>query len=120
MKKMLVPACLALAQMMVVSVAFAQSSGEADPSQGKAMPSSPTTRVERTEARKERRVEGAAAARGPQMQEGEVRATTGPKTTREQRRAASAKRRAANREAMKAGQMSRGGSGDAPEKQKKP
>ncbi len=40
--------------------------------------------------------------------------------TREQRRAASAKRRAANREAMKAGQMSRGGSGDAPEKQKKP
>jgi hypothetical protein len=78
------------------------------------------TRAERTEARKERRVEGAAAARGPQMQEGEIRATTGPRATREQRRAASAKRRAASREAMKAGQMSRGVSGDAPEQQKKP
>jgi hypothetical protein len=40
--------------------------------------------------------------------------------TRDQRRAASAKRRAANRDAMKAGQMSRGGSNDAPEKQRKP
>lgn len=120
MKKMLVPACLALAQMMVVSLAFAQSSGEADPAQGKATPSAPTTRAERTEARKERRMEGAAAARGQQIQEGEVRPTTGPKLTRDQRRAASAKRRAANRDAMKAGQMSRGGSNDAPEKQRKP
>jgi len=31
MKKMLVPVCLAVAQMMVVQVASAQSSGEADP-----------------------------------------------------------------------------------------
>lgn len=120
MNKVLVPVCLALAQMMVVSVACAQSSGEADPAQGKAMPSAPTTKAERTEARKERRVDGAAAARGPQIQEGEVRPTTAPKVSREERRAAAAKRRAANREAMKAGQLSHGGSGDAPEKQKKP
>ncbi|MFM9925371.1 hypothetical protein VLK31_20440 [Variovorax sp. H27-G14] len=123
MKKMLMPMCLvslALAQTLVVSAAFAQSSGEADPSQGKAMPSAPTTRAERTEARKERRVEGAAAARGPQIQEGEIRPTTAPKMSRADKRAATSKRRAANREAMKAGQMSRGGSGDAPEKQKKP
>jgi hypothetical protein len=46
--------------------------------------------------------------------------TTGPKTTREERKAAAAKRRAANSAAMKAGQLSHGGSGDAPEKQRKP
>lgn len=120
MKKMLVPVCLAVAQLMLVTVASAQSSGEADPSQGKAMPSAPTTRAERTEARKERRADGAAAARGPQMQEGEVRPTTAPKMSRADRRAAAEKRRAANRAAMKSGQLSRGGSGDAPEKQKKP
>lgn len=120
MKKMLVPVCLAVAQLMLVTVASAQSSGEADPSQGKAMPSAPTTRAERTEARKERRVDGAAAARGPQMQEGEVRPTTAAKMSRADRRAAAEKRRAANRAAMKSGQLSRGGSGDAPEKQKKP
>ncbi|KQX24439.1 hypothetical protein ACCC97_15415 [Variovorax sp. Varisp85] len=120
MKNMLVPVCLALAQMMVVQVASAQSSGEVDPAQGKARPTAPTTKAERAEARKERRADGAAAARGPQMQEGEVRPTTAPKMSREERRAAAAKRRAANREAMKAGQLSRGGSNDAPEKQKKP
>jgi Ni/Co efflux regulator RcnB len=120
MKKMLVPVCLALAQMMVLSVASAQSSGEADPAQAKAPPSAATTKAERTEARKERRADGAIAARGPQMQEGEVRPTTGPKTTREERKAAAAKRRAANSAAMKAGQLSHGGSGDAPEKQRRP
>jgi hypothetical protein len=120
MKKVLVPVCLALAQMMVVSVACAQNAGEADPAQGKAPPSSPTTKAERVEARKERKVEGAAAARGPQIQEGEVRPTTAPKLSKDERQAARAKRRGAARDAMKAGQLSRGGSGDAPEKQKKP
>ena len=120
MKKVLVPVCLALAQMMVVSVAFAQNSGEADPAQAKAPPTAPTTKAQRADARKERKVEGAEAARGPQMQEGEVRPTTAPKLSKADRAAARAKRRAAARDAMKSGQLSRGGSGDAPEKQKKP
>ena len=117
MRKILLTAGLALIPM-IATTAFAQSSGEADPSQSRARPTAPTTPAERSEARGERRGEGAAAARGPQIGEGQSQPTAAPKVSREDRKAANAKRRAATREANKAGQLSRGGNTDAPERQK--
>jgi hypothetical protein len=118
MKKLVLT--IALAQMLAIS-AFAQSTpstGEADPAQSKARPTSKTTPTERGDARGERRVDGGEAARGPQMGEGESKPAAKAKLSREERRAAAEQRRAANRAANKAGELPRGGSGDAPEMQK--
>lgn len=119
MRKILLTAGLALIPM-IASTAFAQSSGEADPSQGKARPVAPTTPAERSEARGERKTTGAAAARGPQIGEGQSQPTAAPKVSREDRKAANAKRRASTGQANKSGELSRGGNTDAPEQQKKP
>lgn len=117
MRKFVLPLVVAMASM-VASSAFAQSSGEADPAQAKAPPTAPTTKSERTEARSARKAAGAKAARGPQIGEGQVQPVTGPKVSSADRKAAASKRRAANRAANQAGQLSRGGNNDAPEKQK--
>lgn len=122
MRKILLTAGMALIPM-IATTAFAQSSGssgEADPAQSRARPVAPTTRAERSEARGERKEAGAAAARGPQIGEGQPQPTAAPKVPREERKAAHAKRRAATREANQAGQLSRGGNADAPERQQKP
>ncbi|MBB3178668.1 hypothetical protein [Variovorax sp. Sphag1AA] len=117
MRKILLTAGLALIPM-IATTAFAQSSGEVDPSQGKARPVAPTTPAERSEARGERKDAGAAAARGPQIGEGQAQPTTAPKVSRSDRKSANAKRRAATKQANQAGELSRGGNTDAPERQK--
>lgn len=117
MRKILLPVSIALVQM-VATAAFAQSSGEADPAQAKAPPVAKQTPAERAAGRTERKTTGAEAARGPQMGEGQSEPTATPKVSRKERQAAHAKRRAQVAEANKAGQLPRGGSNDAPEKQK--
>lgn len=107
----------ALIQMMA-GAAFAQSSGEVDPAQGKAPPVARTTPAERSEARTDRRATGGKAARGPQLGEGQANPVTAPSEPRAERRAAAAKRRAANSTANKEGKFNRGGNNDAPERQK--
>ena len=119
MRKILLTAGLALIPM-IASTAFAQSSGEADSAQSRARPVAPTTPAERSEARGERKDAGAAAARGPQIGEGQPQPTAAPKVPREERKAANKKRRAATGQANQAGQLSRGGNTDAPERQQKP
>ena len=103
---------------MVTSTAFAQSSGEADPAQAKAPPTAPTTATERSAARDARKTTGKQAARGPQMGEGQSQPVAGPKVASADRKTAASQRQAANRAANKAGQFSRGGNNDAPERQK--
>lgn len=118
MKKIV--SCVAVLIPLLAGTASAQSSGEADPAQAKAPPTARTTPAERSDARTQRRASGSKAARGPQIGEGQANPVTAPSQPRADRRAAAAKRRSANTAANKEGQFSRGGSSDAPEKQKKP
>jgi hypothetical protein len=108
---------MALAPMLATT-ALAQGSGEADPAQAKARPTPGTGATERAAARSARKVEGGEAARGPQIGEGDSKPEARAGLSSEERRAATVKRRAANRAANKAGEFARGGSTDAPEKQK--
>jgi hypothetical protein len=117
MRKILLPASLALIQM-VATAAFAQSSGEADPAQAKAPPVAKQTTASRAAGHAERKATGQEAAHGPQMGEGQSEPTATPKVSSADRKAANAKRRATVAEANKAGELSRGGNPDAPEKQK--
>jgi hypothetical protein len=115
--KLFVPLSIAATQLVAV-MAFAQGNNTVDPSQGKARPTQETTSQERSAARAERRVEGAEAARGPQVAEGQTMPTARETPDRSDRKAANKQRRAANSDLNKAGKFSRGGSGDAPENQK--
>jgi hypothetical protein len=117
MRKILLTAGLALIPMIATTALAQTSSGEADPAQSRARPVAPTTPAERSEARGERKESGAAAARGPQIGEGQPQPAAAPKVPREERRAAHAKRRAATGQANQAGQLPRGGNTDAPERQ---
>ncbi|RZL86558.1 MAG: hypothetical protein EOP82_29490 [Variovorax sp.] len=117
MKTIFLPLGVVLVQSLA-GISFAQSSGEVDPAQGKARPTAKTTPSERSEARGERRTEGAEAARGPQMGEGDPLPTAKPKVSAADRKSATEKRRAENRAANKAGELPRGGNADAPERQK--
>jgi hypothetical protein len=62
MKKLLLTASVVLAQMLGVS-AFAQTKGEADPAQSRAVPSAPATAAEKATAKTTRKAEGTAAAK---------------------------------------------------------
>jgi len=53
------------------------------------------------------------------MGKGQSEPTAAPKVSRKERQAAHSKRRAQVAEANRAGELSRGGSSDAPEKQKR-
>lgn len=81
-------------------------------------PTQETTSQDRSAVRAERRAEGAEAARGPQMGEGQVAPTARETPAWADRKASGQQRRAANSELNKAGELSRGGNSDAPEKQK--
>ncbi|RZL88473.1 MAG: hypothetical protein EOP82_22950 [Variovorax sp.] len=117
MRKIVLPIGAALIQMVAIA-AFAQTSGEADPSQAKAAPTAKTTSAERASARTARQAQGSQAARGPQMGEVQKDPVAKPVVTKEERQAGAEKRRAANRSANKSGEFARGGNADAPEKQK--
>jgi hypothetical protein len=108
MKKTLLTMSIVLAQMLAVS-AFAQTKGEADPAQSKAIPSAPATAAEKAEAKATRKAEGAKAAKA------DMPAGPGPEpkgvakvATKEEKAAAKAKRKAAAKEAVKKGQTTSG------------
>lgn len=103
----------------VASSAFAQGRGEADPTQAKAPPMARTTAAERRAARDLRKKNGERAARGAQMGEGQSEPVVRPFVPLNERMDASHRRAEANRAANQAGAFPRGGSGDAPEKQKR-
>lgn len=106
--KLLVPVALA-AMQLVVSAALAQGNNTVDPSQGKARATPATTSQERSAARAERKVEGAEAARGPQIAEGQSMPTARETPDRADRKISNAERRAANAQLNKAGLLPRGG-----------
>lgn len=101
------------------SGAWAQGTGEADPSQAQARPSPPTTQAERLDARNQRKAEGRQAARGAQLAEGNPRPSQQTKLSKSARRAESARRNDANRRANRRGEFARGGNADAPELRRK-
>jgi len=116
MTKLLLPIAVALVQM-TAAPAFAQPQGEADAAQAKSPPKAKVTGIQQAAARHVRKDDGREAARGPQMGEGPSRPEARPAMSREERKAAAARRLDANRAANKAGEFSRGGNVDAPEKQ---
>lgn len=106
MKKILLPLSFALAQMLAVS-AFAQNAnGQASPAQLAPPAHTNVTPAEKTEARSERKTEGAAAAKDETPQEGTAKsAGTAHKYTKAQRKAAHAKRKAKVSAEQKAGEV---------------
>jgi len=108
MMKLFVPLSIAAMQLVAVT-AFAQGNNTVDPAQGKARPTEATTPQQRSAARAERKVEGADAARGPQIAEGQTMPTARETPARSTRKAANKERRAANTELNKAGALPRGG-----------
>lgn len=109
MMKLFVTLSIAATQLVAV-MAFAQGNNTVDPSQGKARPTQETTSQERSTARAERKVEGAEAARGPQIAEGQTAPTARETPARADRKASNQKRREANSELNKEGALPRGGS----------
>src|SRR4051794_39219379 len=83
MRKLVLTIAMTLAPMLVTT-ALAQGGGEADPAQSKARPAPRTSATERSAARSERKVEGAEAARGPQIGEGDSKPEAGPRLSREE------------------------------------
>jgi hypothetical protein len=119
MRKLFLTAGVALIPMLATT-AFAQSSGEVDPAQGKAPPVAKQSPEQRAAGRSQRKSTGQQAARGPQIGEGPDRPEATAPVSSDQRKAATAERRASARAANKAGELPRGGDTDAPEKQRKP
>ncbi|MFM9925218.1 hypothetical protein VLK31_19655 [Variovorax sp. H27-G14] len=122
MKKFIFPLALILAPWIAPS-ALAQGQGEADSAGAKSPPTQATSPTERRDARAARRRTGVGAARGAQPGEGasepERDAPLPPRFSAAERKAAALQRSQANSAANKAGRFSRGGNGDAPEKQKR-
>ncbi len=109
MNKLVLSLSLAVAQMLAVS-AFAQSKGEADPAQSKAVPSAPATAAEKAEAKKARKAEGAAVAKSKRTTADADPSSLGKAkaTTKAERKAAAAKRKAEMAPAVKKGEISSG------------
>lgn len=108
MKKSLLTVSIVLAQMLAVG-AFAQTKGEADPAQSKAVPSAKATPAEKAQAKATRKAEGAKAAKADQP------GGTGPESTgvakaatKDEKQAAKVKRVAATKDAVKKGQTTSG------------
>ena len=107
MNRIILAAGLALAQLFAVN-AMAQSKGEADPAQSKAIPSKPATAEEKAAAKAARKTEGKAAAK--EFTGGEKPDTAGKAkvATKEQRTEAAKARKAAAQSALKKGEISSG------------
>ncbi len=108
MNKLVLSLSLVVAQMLAVS-AFAQTKGEADPAQSKAIPSAPATASEKADAKKTRKAEGAAAAKAKKTGDADPSSLGKAKAaTKAERKAAAAKRKAELAPAVKKGEISSG------------
>lgn len=107
MKKIVLSVSLVLAQMLAVS-AIAQSKGEADPAQSKAIPSKPATAEEKAAAKSTRKAEGAAQAKTGVKGDRPSTTAKAKAATKEERAAARAKRKAEAAAALKKGEIPSG------------
>jgi len=107
MKQLLVPLCVAL--VFAVS-AFAQSKGEADPAQSKAIPVEKATAEQKAAAKAGRKATGKSIAKAKTTEADADPSPAGvaKKATKEERLAAAKARKAAAAEALKKGQISSG------------
>jgi hypothetical protein len=109
MRNFIIPVALALAPFLAVN-GFAQSRGEADPAGAKAIPVKPATAAEKAQAKANRKVEGAAAAREDSLAAQESRRVMGNTRvfSQEERKAAAKARKARAQEALKKGEIPSG------------
>lgn len=107
MKKIALSLSIVLASLLASS-AFAQSKGEADPAQSKAMPTKPATAEEKAAAKKARKAEGTAVAKSAKAGDDKPETTATAKVSKEEKAAAKAKRKAAAKEAVKKGETTSG------------
>ena len=110
MNKLVLSLSLVVAQMLAVS-AFAQSKGEADPEQAKAIPSAPATKAEKAAAKSTRKAEGSKVAKAAlKVGEDEDNKSKGTAkvATKAERKAAAIKRKADVAPAVKKGEISSG------------
>ena len=107
MNRIILSVGLALAQLLAVN-AMAQSRGEADPEQAKAIPCKPATAQEKAAAKAARKAEGTAAAQAFTGGECPTSAGTAKVATKEQRVAAAKARKAAAASALKKGEIPSG------------
>jgi hypothetical protein len=108
MKTLVLSLSLALAQMLAVS-ALAQSKGEADPAQSKAVPSAPATADQKAAAKSARKSEGALAVKQlPAADASNKSMGVAKVATKEERKAATLKRKAEVAPAVKKGEIPSG------------
>jgi hypothetical protein len=109
MKKIVLSVSLALASLLAVN-AYAQSKGEADEAQSKAIPSAKATPGEKAAAKTTRKVEGKAAVKAAAAPQDADNKSIGvaKKATKAERKAAAAKRKAESKEALKKGEIPAG------------
>lgn len=110
MNKIVLAVSLALAQMLAVN-ALAQSKGEADPAQSKAVPAAPATKAEKAAAKEQRKASGkeiAKASKAAGEDKDNLSKGKAKVATKEERKAAKAANKAAAKEAMKKGEISSG------------
>jgi len=107
MNRIILAASLAIAQIFAVS-ALAQTKGEADPAQAKAIPSKPATAEEKATAKSARKAEGSAAAKSFTGGESPQSVGKAKVATKEQRAEAAKARKAAAKSALKKGEISSG------------
>ena len=110
MKTIVLSVSLALAQLLAVS-AIAQSRGEADPAQSKAIPSAPATAAEKAAAMQTRKAEGSAVSKAGVVSDRPSTTAKAKAATKEERAAAKAKRKTETAAALKKGEIP---SGDKP------
>ena len=107
MNRIIIAAGLALAQLFAVN-AMAQSKGEADPEQSKAIPCKPATAAEKAAAKAARKSEGTTAAKAFTGGDCPESAGKAKVATKEQRAEAAKVRKASAAAALKKGEISSG------------
>lgn len=108
MKKSFLTVSIVLAQMLAIS-AFAQTKGEADPAQSRAIPTVKATPAEKAKAKAVRKAEGAAAVKNAGPADASNKSAGIAKVaTKDEKAAAKASRVAITKEAVKKGQTTSG------------
>lgn len=107
MNKVVLSISLVLAQLLAVS-AIAQTRGEADPAQSKAIPSAKATPEEKAAAKAARKAEGKTVAKEAIVSDRPSTTAKAKAATKEERLAARQKRKAAAAAALKKGEITSG------------
>ncbi|HEY8050481.1 MAG TPA: hypothetical protein VIE63_15010 [Ramlibacter sp.] len=103
MKKLALTLSVALASLLAAN-GYAQTKGEADADQSKAMPAKAATKEEKAAAKSARKAEGKAAVKENMKTTGADTPAGTTKVSKEERKAAAAQRKASATQARKAGE----------------